>query len=89
MTNSTSETADKMQFSVRKRPWYVWFGRAIWFLWLAIWIEIAVGSYLETEFSALRISLKVLAVSLLLGVLLYVWRLRHYRRLVDSKTAGN
>ncbi|MCP4901701.1 MAG: hypothetical protein GY906_32455 [bacterium] len=86
MTYPTNETLDSIQLNIRKRPWYVWLGRGVWVLWLAAWLEIAVGSYLETEFFAFRTSLKVFVVSLLLGVLLYVWRLRHHRRSVGSRT---
>ena len=76
----TKEAPDQIQINIRKRPWYVWLGRGIWVFWLLVWLEIAVGSYLETEFLAFRTSLKVFVVSLLLGVLLYVWRLRQSRQ---------
>ena len=61
---------------VRKRPWYVWALRAAWLVWILFWLEYATGSKQELEPQAFSIAVRVLAVSLLLGLGLYSWRLR-------------
>ena len=69
----TRERASEIYFSIRRRPWYVWLGRGAWTVWLVLWLEIAIGSYKETELHAFRQSMKVWLASLLLGTLLYAW----------------
>ncbi len=61
---------------IRKRPWYVWVLRAVWVLWLLLWLEFAIGSWREHEPHAFSIAVRVLIVSLLLGLGLYFWKLR-------------
>ena len=61
---------------IRKRPWHVWSLRAIWVLWILFWFEFALGSKQELEPQAFSTAVKVLIVSLLLGLGLYFWRLR-------------
>ena len=65
---------------IRKRPWYVWVLRAIWVVWMLAWLEFAIGSKQELEPQAFSIAVKVLIVSLLLGLGLYFWRLRESRK---------
>ena len=68
--------ADHLTLRVRKRPWYVWLLRAAWLLWLLVWLEFAIGSKQELEQQAFATAVKVLIVSVLLGLALYSWRLR-------------
>jgi len=70
------EDSGYIALRVRKRPWYVWLSGATWILWLAFWIEFAIGSWLEREEQAYTIAVKVLLVSLLFGLVLYFWRRR-------------
>jgi len=49
-------------------------------LWLLFWLEFAIGSKQEIEPQAFSIAVKVLIVSLLLGLGLYFWRLREERK---------
>ena len=65
---------------VRKRPWYVWLLRVIWMLWILFWLEFAIGSKQELEPQAFATAVKVLIVSVLLGLGLYFWRLREGRK---------
>lgn len=65
-----------MTLRIRKRPWYVWFLRAVWILWLLFWLEFAIGSKQELEPEAFSIAVKVLIVSVMLGLGLYFWKLR-------------
>jgi|GEM_PF-1344582 len=67
-------------FRIRKRPWYVWLLRAIWWLWMLFWLEFAIGSRQELEPQAFSIAVRVLIVSLLLGLALYFWKLRADRK---------
>lgn len=71
---------DYMTLRVRKRPWYVWFLRAVWVVWILTWLEFAVGSKQELEPQAFATAVKVLIVSVLLGLGLYFWRLRDERK---------
>jgi len=59
--------------NIRRRPWYIWVLRAIWFLWLLFWAEVTVGSGKELEQRAFVISLIVFLLSLILGLLLWLW----------------
>lgn len=68
--------AGYMTLRIRKRPWTIWLSRAIWTLWLVFWTEFAIGSWLEREHQAYTIAMKVLLVSILLGLVLYFWRRR-------------
>ena len=75
---------DKKTYSVlkiRKRPWYIWILRLIWITWLVFWIEVAVGSRLELEPKAFTISIIIFAISLFLGLLLWLKGLRKFRRI--------
>ncbi len=68
--------ADKGKYTVlkiRKSPWLIWVLRAIWFLWLLFWAEVTVGSWKELEQRAFVVSLIVFLVSLILGILLWLW----------------
>jgi hypothetical protein len=65
---------------IRKQRWYVWLLRAVWVVWLMVWLEYAVGSRQEGEQRAFSIAVEVLIVSLLLGLALYFWRLRNPRK---------
>jgi hypothetical protein len=51
----------------RKRPWYTWAFRFVWFVWLVFWAEATIGSWKELERRAFVISLAIFALSLLLG----------------------
>ena len=62
--------------AVRKRPWYIWISRIAWFFWLAMWTEFAVGSLQEGERQAYSIAVRVLFLSFLLGLALFLWRSR-------------
>lgn len=75
---------DKKTYSVlkiRKKPWYIWILRLIWIAWLVFWIEIAVGSRLELEPKAFTISIIIFAISLFLGLLLWLKGLKKFRRI--------
>ena len=61
---------------IRKRPWYVWLLRLAWVLWLLFWMEFALGSKQELEQQAFTTAVKVLIVSVFLGLALYAWKLR-------------
>ncbi len=71
-------TTGYYEIRIRKRPWYIWLLRVIWLLWLAFWLEIAIGSKLETEAQAFQISLYVFIFSLIFGLGLSLSR--HYKR---------
>jgi hypothetical protein len=71
-----TQKADHSIFSIRNRPWYVWTLRLAWILWLLLWLEFAIGSRQEMEPHAFSIAVKVLIVSVLLGLGLYFWKLR-------------
>ena len=74
------EKTDYLTLRVRKRPWYVWLLRAVWVLWIIFWLEFAIGSKQELEPQAFATAVKVLIVSVLLGLGLYFWRLRESRK---------
>lgn len=59
---------------MRKRPWYAWFAWALFAVWILLWVEFSIGSWRELEYPAFWLSIKVLAVSLILGVLLWCWK---------------
>jgi hypothetical protein len=61
---------------VRKHPWYVWLLRAAWVVWILAWLEFAVGSRQELEQQAFSTAVKVLVVSVLLGLALSSWKSR-------------
>jgi hypothetical protein len=61
---------------IRKQPWYVWVLRVVWVVWIIAWFEFAIGSKQELEPQAFATAVKVLIVSVLLGLGLYFWRLR-------------
>ncbi len=68
--------ADKetfMVFRIRNRPWYIWTMRVIWLLWILFWAEVMIGSGKESESRAFVISLIVFFVSLIAGILLWIW----------------
>jgi len=73
---SASKEPSYLTLQIRKRPWYVWVLRAIWWLWMLFWLEFAIGSKQELEPQAFSIAVRVLIVSLLLGLGLYFWKLR-------------
>ncbi len=70
---------------VRKRPWYVWLLRVAWVLWLLIWLEFAIGSRQELEQQAFTTAVKVLIVSVLLGLALYSWKLRYPGKMAEGE----
>ena len=75
--------AEKGTFTVlkiRKRPWYIWVLRAVWFLWLLFWAEVTVGSGKELEPGAFVISLIVFLLSLILGLLLWFWSYLKFKK---------
>lgn len=68
--------ADKDTFTVlkfRNRSWYIWALRSVWFLWVLFWAEAMVGSGKEAESRAFVISLVIFLVSLVAGILLWLW----------------
>lgn len=65
---------------IRKRPWYVWFLRFVWLVWVAFWGDVASGSWKELEHRAFVISLGVFLISLILGFLLWLWGYMKYRK---------
>ena len=71
--------AGHMTLNIRKRPWTIRLSRTLWILWLAFWAEFAVGSWLEREPQAYNIAMRVLLVSILLGLALYFWRRRSHK----------
>ncbi len=68
-----------MTLHIRKRPWTIWLSRAIWILWLVFLTEFAIGSWMERESQAYTLAMKVLLVSMLLGLVLYFWRRRSHK----------
>jgi len=81
MVSQVNETAvdrepGHLTLRIRKRPWYVWLLRVVWVLWILAWLEFAIGSKQELEPQAFATAVKVLIVSVLLGLGLYCWRLR-------------
>jgi hypothetical protein len=93
MVSQVNETAvdtapDHLTLRVRKRPWYVWLLRAVWVVWIMAWLEFAIGSRQEIEPQAFSIAVRVLIVSLLLGLGLYFWRLREERKGSGEGTAA-
>jgi hypothetical protein len=78
--NSAGKETGYLTLRIRKRPWYVWLLRAVWVLWLLFWLEFAIGSKQELEPQAFSTAVKVLIVSVLLGLGLYFWRLREGRK---------
>jgi len=75
--------AEKGTFTVlkiRKRPWYIWVLRAVWFIWLLFWAEVTVGSGKELEPGAFVISLIVFLLSLIFGLLLWFWSYLKFKK---------
>ena len=65
---------------IRKRPWYTWFLRLVWLVWAIFWAEVAWGSWKELETRAFLIALVIFVVSLVVGILLWVWGYRRIRK---------
>lgn len=65
---------------VRKRPWSIWLLRIVWFVWLIFWAEVALGSWKEGEPRAFSITLVVFLISLILGILLWLWRYKKFKK---------
>ncbi len=65
-----------LNIRIRKRAGYVWLLRVVWLCWLLFWLELALGSKQEMEPQAFATAMKVLIVSVLLGLGLYFWKLR-------------
>ena len=75
------KTAEERAFvRIRKRPWYMWFFRLVWLLWLIFWVDMALGSWKEFEYRAFAIALGVFLASLGLGLLLWLLGYRKGRR---------
>jgi hypothetical protein len=91
MVSQVNETAvgkntGSLTLHIRKRPWYVWLLRAVWVVWILAWLEFAIGSKQEIEPQAFSVAVKVLIVSVLLGLGLYFWRLREERKGSGAET---
>ena len=74
---------DKGKYTVlkiRKNAWFIWVIRVIWFLWLLFWAEVTVGSWKEAEQRAFVISLIIFFVSLFLGILLWLYGYRKFKK---------
>lgn len=65
---------------IRKRPFYIWFLRVLWFAWLLFWLDAVKGSHQEWELRALKISLAILLISFLLGMILWILGIRKARK---------
>ena len=65
---------------VRRKPFYTWILRILWVVWLLFWLEVALGSRLELEPRAARISLVILGVSFFLGMIFWVIGVQKTRR---------
>ncbi len=78
-TNMSNES-DHFVIRIKKSPWYKWLFLPLWVLWLALWIEITVGSYQETEMHAYNTSLKILVISFLIGVIPMLWKRRQIKK---------
>ena len=79
--------AGYLTLRIRKRPWYVWLLRAVWVVWILAWLEFAIGSKRELEPQAFSTAVKVLIVSVLLGLGLYFWRMREGEKGKGAKSA--
>jgi len=67
-------------FRIRKRPFYIWLLRILWVLWLVFWAEVTLGSKAELEPRAFAISISIFLISLLAGFILWLIRLRKFRK---------
>ena len=79
---------DKEKYTVlkiRKSAWVLWVLRVIWFIWLLFWAEVTVGSWKEAEQRAFIISLIVFLVSLILGILLWLWGYLKFKKVSRKK----
>lgn len=70
---------------IRKRPWYLWIWRAVWIIWLVFWVEVTIGSWKEMEYKAFGISLAIFLVSLLLGLLFWLWGYQKLKKVSGKK----
>jgi hypothetical protein len=74
---------------IRKRAWYVWLWRIAWIIWLVVWAEVAIGSLMEFEQQALKISCTIFLVSLGLGLVLWLWgSIKFKKRIITQVSAG-
>lgn len=83
-----AQKADHFIVRIRNRPWYVWMLRFVWILWLLFWLEFAIGSKQEVEQQAFSIAVKVLIVSVFLGLGLYFWKLRDPGKEPETPSSG-
>jgi hypothetical protein len=75
------EAKDSHRFlKIRKKPWYIWLLRLVWLTWIVFWAEVAWGSWKELEPRASFIALGILVFSLIVGILLWVWGYRRFRK---------
>ncbi len=75
------EAKDSHHFlKIRKKPWYIWLLRLVWLAWIVFWAEVAWGSWKELEPRASFIALGILVFSLIVGILLWVWGYRRFRK---------
>lgn len=51
----------------------MWLLRLLWFIWLAFWAEVSIGSLKETEPRAFSIALIIFLLSLTVGVFIWIW----------------
>jgi len=64
---------------IRKRPFYIWIFRFLWVVWLVFWAEVALGSKAELEPKAFVISMVIFFVSLLIGLVLWLLRIKRFK----------
>jgi len=69
---------------IRKRPWYAWLFWIGWLLFVLFWLEVAVGSFKEYEYRAFYISLAVFLITLIDGILIWLWGIIKRRRMSPS-----
>jgi len=69
-----------IELKIRKRPWFIWILRAVWLIWVLFWLEATVGSWKEMETRAFVISLIIFLVSLIAGILLWLWGYLRFKK---------
>lgn len=69
-----------IELKIRKRSWFIWVLRAMWLIWVLFWLETTVGSWKEIETQAFVISLIIFLVSLIAGILLWLWGYLRFKK---------
>jgi len=59
---------------IKKKAWYIWLFWIVWLFWLAFWADLGFGSIKEREPRAAVIAFVVLGISLIAGIVRWLWK---------------